>query len=265
MTSNTEKEITQLKIQNKKFKKELLDLKKELGIEDTKQPKPLPKFPHNNTPKRIDHRKNSFWPTKECRLLAIARTWFFALARRKISCTVLNGCEPYKEDNFMLHFLYGASRMLLSLKVANVSGHSATYINVQNIWDLKYQASKVKPLILSRCPTDAPLSSPCQQIKEQIHYAKLPTKEFRLLAIARTWFFAFAKNKNRRKRMNNQIVSKQLDSLEQILLLLSELNINLSKIIIQNSPNSTNQDKENINQSITRLADSIAVLILSKK
>ena len=65
--------------------------------------------------------------------------------------------------------------------------------------------------------------------------------------------------------MNNQIVSKQLDSLEQILLLLSELNINLSKIIIQNSPNSTNQDKENINQSITRLADSIAVLILSKK
>jgi len=64
--------------------------------------------------------------------------------------------------------------------------------------------------------------------------------------------------------MNEQSISKQLDSLEQIVLLLSELNINLSKIIIQNSPNSTNQDKENINQSISRLADSIAVLIVSK-
>jgi hypothetical protein len=60
MTSNTEREIAQLKIQNKKLKKELLDLKTELGIEVTKQPKQLPKLPHNNTPKRIDHRKKLF-------------------------------------------------------------------------------------------------------------------------------------------------------------------------------------------------------------
>jgi len=64
--------------------------------------------------------------------------------------------------------------------------------------------------------------------------------------------------------MNSKEIEKRIESLEHILLSLSELYIITTKVLIQNS-NIATQDKNIIDKSITDLADAVAVLIMSKK
>jgi len=64
--------------------------------------------------------------------------------------------------------------------------------------------------------------------------------------------------------MNSKEIEKRIESLEHILLSLSELYIITTKVLIQNS-NIATQDKNIIDKSITELADAVAVLIMSKK
>jgi len=64
--------------------------------------------------------------------------------------------------------------------------------------------------------------------------------------------------------MDNQQIEKRVESLEQLLLSLSESYIATTKVLIQHSTIST-QIKDKINQSITEIADAVVVSIIKKK
>ena len=60
MTNKTKIDDNDFLAEFNKMKSDIAELKARVGIKDVKKPKPLPILPHNNTPKRIDRRKNSF-------------------------------------------------------------------------------------------------------------------------------------------------------------------------------------------------------------
>jgi hypothetical protein len=64
--------------------------------------------------------------------------------------------------------------------------------------------------------------------------------------------------------MNGKEIEKRIESLEHILLSLSELYIITTKVLTKNSTLTT-QERNDIDESITALADAVAVSIMSKK
>jgi len=64
--------------------------------------------------------------------------------------------------------------------------------------------------------------------------------------------------------MNGKEIEKRIESLEHILLSLSELYIITTKVLTKHSTLTT-QERNDIDESITALADAVAVSIMSKK